>query len=75
MTRAGRAESWSIVVRRQAGVVTPPWRRAVAVMVHTDMPAYSAVLGEAARVLRPDGIGARRRLPLLSLPVVTARPR
>jgi SAM-dependent methyltransferase len=28
---------------------------AVAVMVHTDMPAYPAVLAEAARVLRPGG--------------------
>jgi SAM-dependent methyltransferase len=29
---------------------------AVAVMVHTDMPAYPAVLAEAARVLRPGGV-------------------
>jgi SAM-dependent methyltransferase len=29
---------------------------AIAVMVHTDMPAYPAVLAEAARVLRPGGI-------------------
>ncbi|WP_206794988.1 class I SAM-dependent methyltransferase [Amycolatopsis sp. MtRt-6] len=28
----------------------------VAVMVHTDMPAYPAVLGEAARVLAPGGV-------------------
>lgn len=28
----------------------------VAVMVHTDMPAYAAVLGEVARVLRPGGV-------------------
>lgn len=28
----------------------------IAVMVHTDMPAYPAVLREAARVLRPDGV-------------------
>jgi SAM-dependent methyltransferase len=28
----------------------------VAVMVHTDMPAYPAVLAEAARVLRPGGV-------------------
>ena len=29
---------------------------AVAVMVHTDMPAYPAVVAEAARVLRPGGV-------------------
>lgn len=29
---------------------------AVAVMVHTDMPGYSTVLREAARVLRPGGV-------------------
>ena len=29
---------------------------AIAVMVHTDMPAYPAVLAEAARVLRPGGV-------------------
>jgi SAM-dependent methyltransferase len=29
---------------------------AVAVMVHTDMPGYPAVLGEATRVLRPGGV-------------------
>ncbi|MCX4728747.1 class I SAM-dependent methyltransferase [Streptomyces sp. NBC_00963] len=29
---------------------------AVAVMVHTDMPDYAAVLGEVARVLRPGGV-------------------
>jgi len=29
---------------------------AIAVMVHTDMPGYPAVLGEAARVLRPGGV-------------------
>ncbi|WP_116201044.1 class I SAM-dependent methyltransferase [Amycolatopsis circi] len=28
----------------------------VAVLVHTDMPAYFAVLHEVARVLRPDGV-------------------
>lgn len=28
----------------------------IAMMTHTDMPAYPAVLREAARVLRPDGI-------------------
>jgi hypothetical protein len=28
----------------------------IAVMAHTDMPRYRAVLREAARVLRPDGI-------------------
>ena len=28
---------------------------AIAVMAHTDMPAYPAVLPEAARVLRPGG--------------------
>ncbi|GAA1023686.1 MULTISPECIES: class I SAM-dependent methyltransferase [Amycolatopsis] len=28
----------------------------VAVLVHTDMPAYFAVLREVARVLRPDGV-------------------
>jgi SAM-dependent methyltransferase len=28
----------------------------VSIMVHTDMPAYPAVLAEAARVLRPGGI-------------------
>jgi SAM-dependent methyltransferase len=29
---------------------------AIAMMVHTDMPGYPAVLGEAARVLRPGGV-------------------
>jgi SAM-dependent methyltransferase len=29
---------------------------AIAVMVHRDMPAYSAVLHEAARILRPGGV-------------------
>ncbi len=29
---------------------------AVAVMVHTDMPGYPAVVAEAARVLRPGGV-------------------
>ena len=29
---------------------------AIAVMVHTDLPAYPAVLAEAARVLRPGGV-------------------
>jgi SAM-dependent methyltransferase len=29
---------------------------AIAVMVHTDMPSYSTVLREAARVLRPGGM-------------------
>jgi SAM-dependent methyltransferase len=28
----------------------------ISVMAHTDMPAYPAVLREAARVLRPDGV-------------------
>jgi SAM-dependent methyltransferase len=28
----------------------------ISVMAHTDMPAYPAVLHEAARVLRPDGV-------------------
>jgi SAM-dependent methyltransferase len=47
------------VVRGDAGRL--PFRAgsvaaAVAVMVHTDMPAYPAVLREAARVLRPGGV-------------------
>lgn len=31
-------------------------RAVVAVMVHTDMPAYAAVVQEAARTLRPGGV-------------------
>ena len=38
----------------------------IAVMVHTDMPAYPAVLAEAVRTLRPGGVvGAHRGASLL----------
>jgi SAM-dependent methyltransferase len=47
---AGRADAVRLPVRD--GSVDA----AIAVMVHTDMPGYAAVLREAARVLRPGGV-------------------
>ncbi len=47
------------VVRADAGAlpfVTGSLPAVVAIMVHTDMPAYPAVLREAARVLAPGGV-------------------
>ena len=37
----------------------------ITVMVHTDLPAYAPVLAEIHRVLKPGGVRARRRAPLL----------